>query len=123
MILRPPISTRTDTLFPYTTLCRSKPIVQANRNPILGHFAGADGLKTGHTSEAGYCFLGSAKRGGRRLIMVVAGLPSAKARREEAEDRKSVVWGKSVSVRVDLGGRRNIQKKIHRYSLQTHQHN
>jgi len=68
-----------------------KPIVQANRNPILGRFAGADGLKTGHTSEAGYCFLGSAKRNGRRLVMVVAGMPSEKARRDEAE--RLMNWG------------------------------
>lgn len=68
-----------------------KPIVQPNRNPILGRFAGADGLKTGHTAEAGYCFLGSAKRGGRRLIMVVAGMSSEKARRDEAERLMS--WG------------------------------
>lgn len=60
------------------------PIVQPNRNPILGSFAGADGLKTGHTAEAGYCFLGSAKQGGRRLVMVVAGMDSEKARRDEA---------------------------------------
>ena len=39
----------------------------------------ADGLKTGHTAEAGYCFLGSATRDGRRLIMVVAG-PAAQGR-------------------------------------------
>ena len=68
-----------------------KPIVQPNRNPILGRFAGADGLKTGHTSEAGYCFLGSAKRDGRRLVMVVAGMSSEKARREEAE--RLMNWG------------------------------
>lgn len=68
-----------------------KPIVQPNRNPILGRFAGADGLKTGHTSEAGYCFLGSAKRGGRRLVMVVAGMASEKARRDEAE--RLMTWG------------------------------
>lgn len=68
-----------------------KPIVQPNRNPILGRFAGADGLKTGHTAEAGYCFLGSAKRGGRRLIMVVAGMGSEKARRDEAE--RLMTWG------------------------------
>lgn len=68
-----------------------QPIIQANRNPILGRFAGADGLKTGHTSEAGYCFLGSAKRDGRRLVMVVAGLSSAKARRDEAE--RLMNWG------------------------------
>lgn len=68
-----------------------KPIVQPNRNPILGRFPGADGLKTGHTAEAGYCFLGSARRGGRRLIMVVAGMDSEKARRDEAE--RLMTWG------------------------------
>lgn len=68
-----------------------KPIVQSNRNPILGRFVGADGLKTGHTAEAGYCFLGSAKRDGRRLIMVVAGMGSEKSRRDEAERLMS--WG------------------------------
>ena len=68
-----------------------KPIVQPNRNPILGRFEGADGLKTGHTAEAGYCFLGSAKRNGRRLIMVVAGMSSEKARRDEAE--RLMTWG------------------------------
>lgn len=67
------------------------PIVQPNRNPILGRIEGADGLKTGHTNEAGYCFLGSAKRGGRRLILVVAGMDSEKARRDEAE--RLMRWG------------------------------
>src|SRR3546814_18255597 len=61
------------------------PIVQPNSNPLPGRVDGADGLKTGHTDEAGYCFLGSAKRGGRRLILVVAGMDSAKARRDVAE--------------------------------------
>ena len=79
-----------------------KPIVQANRNPILGRVLGADGLKTGYTSEAGYCLLGSAKRDGRRLIMVVAGLPSDKARRDEAERLMS--WGFGVSLAANHGG-------------------
>lgn len=70
---------------------KGEPIIQPNRNPILGRFEGADGLKTGHTAEAGYCFLGSAKRGGRRLIMVVAGMTSEKARRDEAE--RLMKWG------------------------------
>lgn len=51
-------------------------ITQANRNPLLGKVAGADGLKTGHTEEAGYGFTGSAEQNGRRLIMVVAGIDS-----------------------------------------------
>ena len=43
-------------------------ITQGNRNPILGKVPGADGLKTGHTDEAGYGFTGSAEQNGRRLI-------------------------------------------------------
>jgi D-alanyl-D-alanine carboxypeptidase (penicillin-binding protein 5/6) len=51
-------------------------INQENRDPILGKVAGADGLKTGHTEEAGYGFTGSAEQGGRRLVMVLAGMAS-----------------------------------------------
>ena len=71
------------------TLGSNQDITQQNRNPILGHVAGADGLKTGHTDEAGYGFTGSAEQNGRRLIEVVAGLPSWNARVEEfdAADR------------------------------------
>ena len=46
---------------------------QLNKDPVTGIVAGADGIKTGHTAEAGYNFLGSAERDGRRLVMVVAG--------------------------------------------------
>jgi len=56
-----------------------------NRNPLLKLDIGADGLKTGHTREAGYGLVGSAKQGNRRVIFVVSGLDSAKARAEEAE--------------------------------------
>ena len=66
-------------------------IGQPNRNPILGRIAGADGIKTGHTDEAGYCFTGTAKQNGRRLMMVVAGLPSMTARAEES--LKLLRWG------------------------------
>jgi serine-type D-Ala-D-Ala carboxypeptidase (penicillin-binding protein 5/6) len=58
------------------TLNGGVPITQANRDPLLGRVQGADGLKTGHTEEAGYGFTGSAQQGGRRLVMVVAGLTS-----------------------------------------------
>lgn len=78
----------------YGTSPDGKPIVQPNRNPILGRVAGADGLKTGYTAEAGYCLLGSAKRDGRRLVVIIAGLPSEKARREEAE--RLFRWGFSI---------------------------
>jgi D-alanyl-D-alanine carboxypeptidase (penicillin-binding protein 5/6) len=56
-----------------------------NRNPLLKLGIGADGLKTGHTSEAGYGLVGSAKQGDRRIIFAITGLPSEKARAEEAE--------------------------------------
>ena len=60
-------------------------INQGNRNPLLYSVEGADGLKTGHTSEAGFCLTGSAIRHGQRFIEVIAGLNSNKERSEEAE--------------------------------------
>ena len=66
-------------------------IAQANRNPILGKIAGADGLKTGHTEEAGFGFTGSAEQDGRRLVMVVAGLTSFNGRITESV--RFMDWG------------------------------
>jgi D-alanyl-D-alanine carboxypeptidase (penicillin-binding protein 5/6) len=60
-------------------------IDQGNRNPLLYLNIGADGLKTGHTDEAGYSLTASAVRGDRRVILVVGGLPSMKARSSESE--------------------------------------
>jgi serine-type D-Ala-D-Ala carboxypeptidase (penicillin-binding protein 5/6) len=60
-------------------------IKQGNRNPLLYKNIGADGVKTGHTDEAGYGLVGSAVRNGRRIIVVIAGLPSMKARDQESE--------------------------------------
>src|SRR4051812_35376425 len=73
------------------TLGSNQDITQQNRNPILGHVAGADGLKTGHTDEAGYGFTGSAEQNGRRLIEVVAGLSSWNAR--VTESKRLIEWG------------------------------
>ncbi len=61
-----------------------------NRNPLLSLGIGADGLKTGHTREAGYGLVGSAKKGDRRIIFAITGLDSAGARAEEAE--RIVAW-------------------------------
>lgn len=66
-------------------------IKQGNRNPLLYSMPEADGLKTGHTEEAGFCLTGTAKRGDRRLISVMSGLSSNKERSEEAE--KIMNWG------------------------------
>ncbi|SFG69695.1 D-alanyl-D-alanine carboxypeptidase (penicillin-binding protein 5/6) [Palleronia marisminoris] len=56
-----------------------------NRNPLLDLGIGADGLKTGHTSEAGYGLVGSAAQGDRRIVFVITGLGSTEARADEAE--------------------------------------
>ncbi len=66
-------------------------ITQGNRDPLLGRVAGADGLKTGHTEEAGYGFTGSADQNGRRLVMVMAGLTSSGDRAEESV--RFMDWG------------------------------
>ncbi len=61
------------------------PSNKRNRNPLLKLGIGADGLKTGHTQEAGYGLVGSAKQGDRRVIFVLTGLDSTGQRAEEAE--------------------------------------
>lgn len=73
------------------TLGAGAPITQANRDPLLGRVQGADGLKTGHTEEAGYGFTGSAEQNGRRLVMVVSGLTSFNQR--IAESVRFMDWG------------------------------
>jgi D-alanyl-D-alanine carboxypeptidase (penicillin-binding protein 5/6) len=60
-------------------------IKQGNRNPLLYKDLGADGMKTGHTDEAGYSLTASAVRDGRRVIMVMGGLSSGKVRQTESE--------------------------------------
>ena len=56
-----------------------------NRNPLLGLGIGADGLKTGHTEEAGFGMVGSVKQGERRVIFAISGLATAPERASEAE--------------------------------------
>ncbi|MCU0900631.1 MAG: D-alanyl-D-alanine carboxypeptidase [Cypionkella sp.] len=66
------------------------PANATNRNPLLALGVGADGLKTGHTSEAGYGLVGSAVQGNRRVIFVITGLATERDRAEEAE--RIVSW-------------------------------
>jgi serine-type D-Ala-D-Ala carboxypeptidase (penicillin-binding protein 5/6) len=66
-------------------------VTQPNRNPLLGAIKGADGMKTGHSNEAGYCLAGTVQRGNRRLLMVIAGLESQQSRINEA--RAFMNWG------------------------------
>jgi D-alanyl-D-alanine carboxypeptidase (penicillin-binding protein 5/6) len=66
-------------------------VTQESHDPTIGVVRGADGIKTGHTNEAGYNFLGSAEREGRRMIMVVAGAHSEAER--AAASRALLEWG------------------------------
>jgi D-alanyl-D-alanine carboxypeptidase (penicillin-binding protein 5/6) len=61
------------------------PSNRLNRNPLLSMGIGADGLKTGHTQEAGYGLVGSAKQGDRRIIFVITGLESVAGRAQESQ--------------------------------------
>ncbi|WP_240782150.1 D-alanyl-D-alanine carboxypeptidase family protein [Qipengyuania sediminis] len=95
-------------------------ISQRNHDPLLGEVRGADGIKTGFTNQAGYGFLGSAQRGGRRLVMVVAGSPTGRQRNAAA--KAFMEWGFSAfdsrilfpadrpigSARVQGGGLRRV---------------
>lgn len=60
-------------------------IRQGNRNPLLYKDIGADGLKTGHTKESGYGMVASAKRDGRRVVVVAHGMSSMKERSAQTE--------------------------------------
>ncbi len=66
-------------------------IKQPNRNGLLFRDPSVDGLKTGHTQEAGYCLVASAKRDSQRLISVVLGADSISSRERETE--KLLSWG------------------------------
>src|SRR3546814_19873076 len=121
MIRRPPRSTRTDTLFPYTTLFRSGGPVdrRGSEGRLSANRAGLD-----HQPA----IEGGAGRGGCRLDRWLREKLSRRNRSDQADqfrnflqraDRKSVVWGKIVSVLVDLGGRRIIKRKQHRVKLGT----
>lgn len=95
-------------------------ITQRNHDPITGRVRGADGIKTGFTNEAGYGFLGSARRGNRRLVLVVAGAGFGRDRDRAA--REILEWGFSAfkprwlfaagetvgEAKVQGGGRRHV---------------
>ncbi len=66
-------------------------ITQRNRNPLLAMDIGADGMKTGFTEASGYAIVGSVIQDGRRLILAMSGLQSARQRAEEA--RRLLDWG------------------------------
>jgi D-alanyl-D-alanine carboxypeptidase (penicillin-binding protein 5/6) len=83
---------------------RQGAFVLQNSNQLIGHFPGADGLKTGHIREAGYNLAATAKRGGLRLITVVMGAGSNRARFAEAARLLEEGFSRYVEVTVAKGG-------------------
>ncbi|MGR3571814.1 D-alanyl-D-alanine carboxypeptidase family protein [Brevirhabdus sp.] len=83
-----------------------------NRNPLLSLGIGADGLKTGHTSEAGYGLVGSAVQGNRRIVFVISGLNSETERAEEAERIVSWAFRQFVEKTVMKKGSRLAQAPV-----------
>lgn len=81
-----------------------------NRNPVLGLGLGADGLKTGHTEEAGYGLVGSAVQGDRRIVFVFTGLQSQADRRQEAE--AMINWGFRQFVEKNLAKAGDVVMEI-----------
>lgn len=75
-------------------------IAQINHDPLTGRLPGADGIKTGFTNEAGFNYLGTARRGDQRLMMVLAGVPQGRLRAELA--RNYMEWGFSTFDRKRL---------------------
>jgi D-alanyl-D-alanine carboxypeptidase (penicillin-binding protein 5/6) len=92
------------------TMGGGQAITQGNRNPLLGKIAGADGLKTGHTEEAGYGFTGSAVQNGRRIVMVVAGLGSFGERVSASVDFMN--WGFGAWQNLPLGKKGQVMDKV-----------
>ena len=78
-----------------------EPANRFNRNPLLTLGVGADGLKTGHTQEAGYGLVGSAKQGDRRIIFVLSGLETAEERARESETITN--WAFRQFAQTELG--------------------
>ena len=75
-------------------------VAQSNRDPMIGRVEGADGIKTGYTNEAGLGYLGSAKRGGQRLVVVVAGASRETTRAQSAQGL--IEWGFEAFERVQV---------------------
>src|SRR3546814_11566932 len=119
MIRRPPRSTRTDTLFPYTTLFRSMNDrigvidISLQRSVSIGFGQPEHALADIAQDQfrADRRDPGDERFAQEAFDMIFARIAEPAMRPHRARDRKSVVSGKSVSVRVDLGGRGIIKKK------------
>jgi len=88
------------------------PANSRNRNPLLDLGIGADGLKTGHTREAGYGMAASVKQGDRRIIFAISGLASDQERAEEAERITSWAFRQFALKTVARAGTRLAEAEV-----------
>lgn len=84
-----------------------------NRNPLLRLDIGADGLKTGHTQEAGYGLVGSAKQGDRRVIFALSGIESQRQRAEESAALVNWTFRQFAEKTVAREGEMIAQAQVH----------
>ncbi|MBV9345701.1 MAG: D-alanyl-D-alanine carboxypeptidase [Gammaproteobacteria bacterium] len=89
-------------------------IRQGNRNGLLGKDPSVDGLKTGHTDSAGFCLATSANRGGMRLISVVLGAPSIKAREEASAALLGYGYTFFETVRVKAAKETVLKERVYK---------
>lgn len=87
-------------------------IKQGNRNPLLYKDSGADGIKTGHTEEAGFGLTASVKRGDRHIVVVATGLKSMKGRSEEAEQIVDFAFREFQNYQIAKQGEEFDQVKV-----------
>lgn len=87
-------------------------ITQSNRNPLLYANIGADGMKTGHTEEAGYGLVGTAMQDGRRVILVVFGLASEEERASEAKRLIQTAFREFKRFDLFAGGETVIEAEV-----------
>ncbi len=104
------------TEFPYDG---RSPDNRFNRNPLLKLGIGADGLKTGHTEEAGYGLVGSAVQDGRRIVVVVSGLADEKERSEEAERIINWAFREFIQKTVAIKGTKILDAPVWMGSAET----
>lgn len=87
-------------------------ISQGNRNPLLGKFTGADGLKTGHTEISGYGLVGSAERNGVRRIIVINGLENSAQRRDVSLSLMNSAFNEFKAYKLREAGQELARAKV-----------
>lgn len=108
-----------------TSSIRGGKFILRNTNKLLGAYPGVDGLKTGHTKEAGFCLVATAKRSGMRLISVIFGAPTDADRQQTT--KKLLEYGfrnyikKIVYRKGETAGKASIKNAAGRYPVQVGQ--